>query len=84
MTLFETSCWKDGIQVPKKYLSSPRMEVPNSAVAAAMCFLFGTLLQVSMRLMSSQGGQTIRGPFHAGTSSTCLRLCTGRGHHIIE
>ena len=44
-TLFETSCWNDGIQVPKKYLSSPRIDVPNSAVAAAMCFLFGTLLR---------------------------------------
>ena len=53
-TLFETSCWKDGIQVPKKYLSSPRIDVPNSAVAAAMCFLFGTLLRVRACVVTMQ------------------------------
>ena len=40
-----TSWSKDGIQVPKKYWSSPRKELPKSAVAAAMRRLLGTLLQ---------------------------------------
>lgn len=44
-TLFVTSWSKEGIQVPKKNLSSPKVELPKSAVAAAICFLFGTLLE---------------------------------------
>ena len=39
-----TNWSKEGIQVPKKYLSSPKKELPNSAVAAAMRRLLGTLL----------------------------------------